>query len=163
MDYEGHPCTSCGKKRTYTSKQVVAKSKGNNCKSCANSMSNGGTGLSYDKGGNRLCAHCKKNRARSNNSLCQPCSSTDLSKRFQARYRYERYGVNKEWFDARFKGSCEICDKEISVSETHIDHCHSTNKVRGLICGLCNKGLGQFKDNLELLKRAVNYLETNSG
>jgi hypothetical protein len=32
-----------------------------------------------------------------------------------------------------------------------------------LICGLCNKGLGQFKDNLELLKRAVNYLETNSG
>jgi len=60
MDYEGHPCTSCGKKRAYTSKQGVAKSKGNNCKSCANSMSNGGTGLSYDKDGNRLCARCKK-------------------------------------------------------------------------------------------------------
>jgi Autographiviridae endonuclease VII len=56
---------------------------------------------------------------------------------------------------------CKICKRnqfEIS-KKLAIDHCHSTGKVRGLLCQNCNTGLGQFKDNKEFLIEAIKYLE----
>jgi hypothetical protein len=41
-----------------------------------------------------------------------------------------------------------------------LDHCHETKGFRGWICHRCNLGLGNFKDSIESLKRAVEYLET---
>jgi len=52
---------------------------------------------------------------------------------------------------------CCIC--KINYSKTyHVDHCHTTNKVRGLLCDQCNKGLGHFKDNIDYLQSAIKYL-----
>jgi hypothetical protein len=42
-----------------------------------------------------------------------------------------------------------------------IDHCHNTGKVRGLLCDHCNKGLGLFKDNIDYLNKAIEYLKYN--
>ena len=42
-----------------------------------------------------------------------------------------------------------------------IDHCHKTNRVRGLLCQRCNTGLGHFKDDLVLLNVATQYLQRN--
>lgn len=39
-----------------------------------------------------------------------------------------------------------------------VDHCHTTGKVRGLLCVSCNLGIGNFKDSTELLQNAINYL-----
>lgn len=75
--------------------------------------------------------------------------------------RFERYGVTREWFNNRFTGKCEICKGLVEHGSVNIDHCHTTGKVRGLLCHLCNKGLGAFKDNLEALRAAVTYLEEN--
>jgi len=39
-----------------------------------------------------------------------------------------------------------------------VDHNHKTNKVRGLLCQRCNMGIGQFRDDPNLMARAVEYL-----
>jgi hypothetical protein len=52
---------------------------------------------------------------------------------------------------------CAICLSS-SKKSLHIDHCHSTGKVRGLLCMKCNIALGLFKDSLNLLERAIEYL-----
>ena len=50
---------------------------------------------------------------------------------------------------------CELCS---SATTLGIDHCHSTGVVRGVLCRNCNTGLGLFKDNADLLRRAIKYL-----
>ena len=56
--------------------------------------------------------------------------------------------------------SCAICLTHISELEKSlcVDHCHNTGQIRKLLCQNCNTGLGQFKDNPEILLRAINYL-----
>jgi len=53
---------------------------------------------------------------------------------------------------------CAICNKEDLSKRLAIDHCHTTGKVRGLLCSKCNRGLGYFDDNTGLLKKAISYL-----
>jgi hypothetical protein len=57
-------------------------------------------------------------------------------------------------------GLCAICKKTETgkTSNLCVDHCHKTGKVRGLLCNNCNKGLGLFKDNPEVLLNASAYL-----
>lgn len=50
---------------------------------------------------------------------------------------------------------CAICNVE---TDLHLDHDHATKEVRGLLCPLCNKGIGIFKDNPALLSQAIAYL-----
>lgn len=72
-----------------------------------------------------------------------------------------RYGITEEDFNhlfAKQKGVCAICAKEYHLT-LHVDHCHSSGVVRGLLCNNCNRGLGHFKDSIETLRKAINYLE----
>ena len=81
--------------------------------------------------------------------------------------RVKKYGIDGAKYDAmllRQGGRCAIC---LSVetgdkrgSRFHVDHCHSTGSVRGLLCSSCNLGLGKFRDSTESLKRAIEYLES---
>ena len=58
--------------------------------------------------------------------------------------------------------NCAICGKEFSSTrDQHVDHCHETNAVRGVLCSGCNTGLGGFRDNPENLRKAALYLEAN--
>lgn len=68
------------------------------------------------------------------------------------------------------KGVCAICgEKEKSVAPTtkkirqlNVDHCHSTGKIRGLLCSSCNNGLGRFNDSIKKLENAIEYLKINN-
>jgi hypothetical protein len=55
-------------------------------------------------------------------------------------------------------GLCKICNNKFDY-DLHIDHCHTTGKVRGLLCRDCNQGLGNFKDNTDLMLSGIKYLQ----
>lgn len=54
---------------------------------------------------------------------------------------------------------CRICYKPFnSPKATHIDHCHKTGKIRGILCQKCNNALGLLEDSKEILSSALRYL-----
>ncbi len=70
-----------------------------------------------------------------------------------------RYGISFEDFEhlrKQQKNLCALCLKKLPLT---VDHCHKTGRVRGLLCGNCNRGIGCLKENLATLKRAINYLQ----
>ncbi len=76
--------------------------------------------------------------------------------------RFSRYGLTKVEFDnmvLKQKGRCLICNRVPEWRSLHVDHDHTTGKVRGLLCRDCNLGLGNFHDNIVLLQIAIRYLE----
>lgn len=52
-------------------------------------------------------------------------------------------------------GRCAVCGEE---KKLHVDHCHDTGKVRGMLCFACNTGIGKLKDDPDLLLAAHRYL-----
>ena len=62
---------------------------------------------------------------------------------------------------------CPICNasrrgiKRMNGTSWVLDHCHSTKQFRGWLCENCNSGIGKLKDSVELLQRAIKYLERN--
>jgi hypothetical protein len=82
----------------------------------------------------------------------------------------KKYGISTTDFVAmkeKQNGLCAICNKPETQKKRNsqetmdlaIDHCHKTHKIRGLLCAACNQGLGRFKDDIELLRSAIKYLE----
>lgn len=93
------------------------------------------------------------------NSYCKSCcqKNTTASKRLQ------RTGCTQELYDFLYQqqeGCCAICGKHALELKRSLaaDHCHDSKKIRGLLCGSCNQGLGYFKDNQTLLLEAIAYL-----
>jgi len=72
------------------------------------------------------------------------------------------YGISKtdffEMLDSQ-NSMCSICKTELTNSNTHIDHCHSSGSVRSLLCGRCNQGLGLFSESEQILFKAIEYLQ----
>lgn len=71
--------------------------------------------------------------------------------------------MTAEQWDAMFEGqgrACRICraSEPGGRGVWHTDHCHTTRKVRGILCHYCNVGLGNFKDDPALLGAAIGYL-----
>lgn len=165
-------CPICGRPRYYKRKEYLDKSNRNPkpCRSCANSIKSGGTGAVYNDKGEKLCISCQrykppnefyKNKKNNLHSLCKECSPKDSKEYHKEVYRYKKYDITKEDFEQLVEnqgGKCKICNKRLN-EEIHIDHNHRTGKVRGVLCGKCNKGLGQFEDDITILTNAIKYLK----
>lgn len=108
-----------------------------------------------------FCSTCKKcaNKRSSANHAANPLKAKDQNLR-----RY--YGISLadylKMLEAQ-NGRCKICgtDTPGGKGTFHVDHCHNSEKVRGLLCHNCNVGLGHFKDSKTLLLKATLYLEEN--
>ena len=72
-----------------------------------------------------------------------------------------RYGISEQLYMGLMAiPSCEICGVPfIHNQEKCIDHDHKTERIRGILCNSCNKGLGFFKDDVELLEKAKKYIQ----
>ncbi len=74
------------------------------------------------------------------------------------------YGITLEQYEemlAKQNGKCAICEASSPSNRTKyfsVDHCHTTGKVRGLLCTKCNRGLGFFNDDDKRLSTAIKYL-----
>lgn len=110
----------------------------------------------------------KKSGRRPDCKECNTKVSTNWTKNNKDKHHgYEikhKYGITvKEYEDMLLKqnNSCAICNSHISLfkSRFHIDHCHTTGKIRGLLCVNCNHGIGTFMDNINLLENAIKYLK----
>jgi hypothetical protein len=59
--------------------------------------------------------------------------------------------------------TCESCGNKFLVQrDKHIDHCHTTNNYRGILCRSCNHALGHCKDDISVLENLINYLKTKN-
>lgn len=71
--------------------------------------------------------------------------------------------TEQDYIDMYIKqnGNCSICYKYIEYRgfSTHIDHCHDSTNVRSLLCSNCNTALGLLKENIEVMYRAIDYIE----
>ena len=79
-----------------------------------------------------------------------------------------KYGITVEDYDrmlASQDGHCALCPTVTGMGQKtrlHVDHCHNTGKIRGLLCFDCNTGLGKFKDKIDLIEKAFCYLKVNN-
>lgn len=136
------------------------------------------------KDGLKICSHCKeikliqffnKNPYRKDglSYYCKSCSSVAnrearlrltpeerTRRHFEGQLRFA-YGLEPEDF-AQIKlnqqNKCAVCSVVFKESP-HVDHCHKTGKIRGLLCRFCNQGMGMFRDAPENLRAAAKYLD----
>ena len=100
-----------------------------------------------------LHSYCKKCRADAKVKVGKPRGLSRLE---------SRYGITADQYDVlvkKQKGQCAICKQPCTVNtKLSVDHNHTTGKVRGLLCHRCNLALGLFKDDVNRLQAALNYL-----
>lgn len=92
-------------------------------------------------------------------------ASTKWSNGNHAYFLNYRYGMSLDEYTSMLNGQgerCAICRSDSPGGKAKVwsvDHCHGSNRVRGLLCGPCNRGLGQFRDDPDRLRAAAEYLE----
>ncbi len=104
---------------------------------------------------------------------CKDCYNAALrnSPKKSARVRRANlrryYGFSPEQYDAMLAEQghqcliCGVSPEHSMKGRLYVDHDHKTGKVRGLLCGLCNSGIGKLGDSIARLRAAADYLERN--
>lgn len=130
--------------------------------------------------GTRRCPDCRdvlaldafprsRNTREGRGTYCKPCHnlrSRETRERLYGGGRHyhltRRYGISGAEADAMVESQgrrCAVCRER---DPGHVDHDHVFGHVRGMTCFNCNGGLGQFRDRIDLLRNAINYLETTT-
>ncbi len=95
--------------------------------------------------------------------VCSKCKYVQDRKKPNYRLKHY-YGITLEDKENLFNeqdGKCLLCEivfDAVMGKDVCVDHCHTTGRVRGLLCRQCNCGLGNFKDDVSVLKKAIAYL-----
>lgn len=121
------------------------------------------------------CLECRRNATKSYRQK----DESKLKHREYYKTKYEQtaennrlkklYGITLDYYDELLQSQdfvCAICKKQETqkttskrISRLSVDHNHSTGSIRGLLCYACNTGIGQFKENKEIMINAIRYLE----
>lgn len=119
----------------------------------------------------KICAGCN---VKKDASEFHPSKSSKVGLRSRCKLcqrmdnLYNKYGLSREEFDAllvRQSNKCGICQVSLcdkNARQVHVDHDHRDGRIRGILCYSCNYGLGLFKDEPDMLLRAVAYLNDST-
>ena len=161
-------CTLCKKEKTlseYHDNNRGSFGKHSMCKICRNRRESNRKMKRYrnDSEYRAKVNECNRKQSRER-TLKNPDYQIDL-------HMKSRYDISLKEYNELFesqKGVCAICQKPETqkhndkIKRLHIDHDHVTGKIRALLCSECNTGIGKFKDNIEILHKAISYLEKHS-
>ena len=99
---------------------------------------------------------------------CKPCrrayikawkaKNPDKVREFQ--WKAQGIDVNEAWAALKSTSTCQLCGSEDKLVP---DHCHETGKVRGVLCGSCNRALGVLGDTKDSIQNVLTYLGVNNG
>jgi Recombination endonuclease VII len=85
----------------------------------------------------------------------------DFRRTQKRRHILRKYGITLEQYEASIvsQGNCCAICHEIFTTSPDLDHSHTTGQLRKFLCRSCNMGLGQFRDSVDLLLAAAEYLK----
>lgn len=134
-------CPNCGKEHSYRYR-------------------NGQCGTCYQRAAYRADARYRENKKES----VQRCRTLNpqSEQKAQRKQRLARVGLSVEQYDKMLLeqgGVCKVCGKPPKNRRLSVDHNHRTGAIRGLLCFKCNYGIGWFKDDAIVLRKAADYLE----
>jgi hypothetical protein len=160
--YEPRPCALCGE--DYTPRGSTGIYCSANCKQTARyrrlhpkdgrTCSACGTDISHRRGDSKWCS-----------DQCSRVGRPQVAAIVRRSKLKTMYGLTPEEYDAMLSaqgGGCAICggtDINGYGKRLAVDHCHDTGRVRGILCGKCNRGIGCFDHDPERLAAAVAFLE----
>lgn len=93
------------------------------------------------------CKECRKN--------AKPFPNISNKKRREYEEQHPKPKIGEEFY-------CRVCDRTITIQQNrdiNLDHSHTTGDIRGWVCNRCNTGLGNFRDNVSVLERAIRWLK----
>ena len=108
----------------------------------------------------RTCRICRKAAADRNNANRKP-EAIEKTRARKMGLLYKNFSEEKyQTMHQEQDGLCKICGRpETGGRRLSVDHDHNTQNTRSLLCRLCNTALGSFDDDIELLAKAIAYLE----
>jgi hypothetical protein len=179
IDYSVKECTGCHEikvKEEFYSGRRTPSGLSARCKKCIKRDSDAYVLLPLDPAPDiKKCNECAidqpinnfaKDRSKKDGfiNICKSCQKNKFLKK--------EYGITTDDYDLMLinqEGKCAICktpEDECSVSyrtgkplSLAVDHCHETGRVRGLLCDLCNRGLGMLEHDISILESAIRYLK----
>lgn len=185
--YTVKTCTSCEVSKPHTSfhklstvDSLGANYRRNVCKECVASQLKTGKPTKI-KPVSKVCSNCSiqksienyntnKNTKDGFRNQCKKCDFKVKKQREKLHPEYKarrkrsdllwRYGLTFETYSKVLEcqsNKCAICS--VGLVNPQIDHCHTTNLVRGILCVNCNLLLGNSKDNIQILQSAIIYLK----
>lgn len=155
-------CVSCHSKRTVNrrkaKREVIGKPDGRKCRPRMSEEDKAKSGRERAK------KHYYKNLEKSREYARDYArKNADPDKKRRTRLK-ANYGMTPEQWQAMFNAQgckCAICESTDAGSKAgwNTDHCHKSGRVRFILCAHCNRGLGAFKDNPDVMRKAAKMLE----
>lgn len=144
-------CITCGSQKEDQSVQF--------CSTCRKKRNEAERRRYNENTENALCVRCGSTKPEQDSRECTECGNIRRAKVLE-----RTYGITAEEYEQiliQQNRVCWICGGTVKSrrGKLHVDHNHDTGEVRGLLCINCNRGLGNFRDSIELLKRAIEYLD----
>jgi hypothetical protein len=119
--------------------------------------------------GHKFCRGCGQTKPHSEwhrntaasdglSSRCKACRAAEG----RAGHLMRQYGITEAERDEMISSQMGICSICLAAPAVHVDHCHETGRVRGVLCFNCNSAIGKLGDDPDVIRRAIAYLEGNA-